>query len=97
MTFLLYEHAAASELLNSNQFGSLRGLLVDDAAITLTHDIRTLQACKHKMSTLFQDIQGGFDNVQAPILAAHLRAHGTPEYMIYWVTSLLTNRTPGCF
>lgn len=57
MTFGRYDHAMASGLINPNQFGSLPGLLVDDAELALTHDIRTLQACKRKVSTFFLDIK----------------------------------------
>lgn len=93
MTVRLHSLASQTGLLNPNQCGSLPGLSVDDAALSLVHDIRTLQAAGNKVSTLFLDIKGGFDNVSALILAARLRAHGIPEYITSWVTSFLSDRS----
>lgn len=89
----LYNFASTSGLINSLQCLSLAGLSVDDAALSITHDIRTLQAAGYKISTIFLDIKGGFDNVSPSILATRLRAHYCPEYIVVWVTSFLSHRT----
>jgi len=48
--------ARAMGLLNPHQCGYLAGLSVTDACNTLTHEVRTLQMNKRKVSTLFLDI-----------------------------------------
>lgn len=93
MTFRLFDHASKSALINPHQCGSLPGLSVDDAALSLIHDVRTLQHSGFKVSTLFLDIKGGFDNVRSSILTNRLRAHRTPTYLTNWVASFLNNRT----
>jgi hypothetical protein len=55
--------------------------------------VKLLQAAGLKVSSLFLDIKGGFDNVQGHILAARLRSHNTPSYIINWVLSFLSDRS----
>ena len=57
------------DLLHPNQCGSLAALGCFDAVATLTHEVRLLQAASFKLSTLFLDVKGGFDNVCANKLA----------------------------
>ena len=52
-------------LLHPNQSGSLAGLGCFDAVATHTHKVCLLQAASFKVSTLFLDVKGGFDNVCA--------------------------------
>ena len=59
---------------------------------TLHQEIRLLQATRLKVSTLFLDIKGGFDNVNSSQLCSLLRKHKTPPYLIAWVSSFLTSR-----
>ena len=63
-------------LLHPNQCGSLAGLGCFDAVATLTHEFRRLQAASLKVSTLFLDVKGGFDNVCANKLAKAVRHTG---------------------
>ena len=63
-----------------------------DATATLTHEVRLLQRLDLKVSSLFLDIKGGFDNVDPSQLSAALRAKGVHRYVIAWVSSFLTNR-----
>src|SRR5712691_3014383 len=93
VTFRLYDHAINCKLLHPNQGGSLPGRSTADAATTLIHEIKLLQFSGLKVSTLFLDIKGGFDNVRAPILAAQLRKHNTADYIVNWVLSFLSHRT----
>ena len=93
VTFRLYAHAVTCKLIHPNQGGSLPGRSVTDAATTLLHEVKLLQASSLKVSSLFLDIKGGFDNVRAPILAARLNSYDTPTYMINWILSFLSNRT----
>jgi hypothetical protein len=55
--------------------------------------VESLQRFRHKVSTLFLDIKGGFDNVSASVLMAHLRMKGVSEYLITWIGSFLRERT----
>src|SRR5712691_1314904 len=93
VTFRLYDHAIRHKLLHPNQGGSLPGRSTSDAATTLVHEVKLLQASGLKVSTLFLDIKGGFDNVRAPVLAARLRKHNTPDYIVNWVLSFLSDRS----
>jgi hypothetical protein len=88
----LAAQARSSGLLHPHQCGSLSGLGCFDAITTLTHEVRLLQAAKLKVTTLFLDIKGGFDNVNSNRLAHILKKGSTPPYIIAWVKSFLSNR-----
>ena len=79
-------------LLHPHQTGSLPGLSTFDATSTLTHEVRLLQRLGSKVSSLFLDIKGGFDNVNPGQLMSALRAKGAHKYLTAWVGSFLTNR-----
>jgi len=85
--------ARASGLLNPHQCGSLAGLSASDAVTTLTHEVKTLQMAGRKVSTLFLDIKGGFDNVNPSSLCGILRAKGVNLYLVSWTRSFLSGRT----
>ena len=84
--------AAASSLglLHPNQCGSLAGLGCFDAVATLTHEVRLLQAVSLKVSTLFLDVKGGFDNICANKLAGILTKGGVSAYLVAWIKSFLS-------
>ena len=84
--------ARAAELINSQQCGSLAGLLASDAATTLTQEVRTLQMARRKVSTLFLDIEGGFDNVNPAALCGMMKAKGVKPYIVFWTKSFLSGR-----
>jgi len=79
-------------LLHPNQCGSLAGPGCFDAVATLTHEVRHLQAASFKVSTLFLDIKGGFDNVCANKLASILAKGGVSAYLVAWIKSFLSGR-----
>jgi len=79
-------------LLHPNQCGSLAGLGCFDAVATLTHEVRLLQAASFKVSTLFLDVKGGFENVCANKLAAILTRGGVSAYLVAWIKSFLSKR-----
>jgi len=79
-------------LLHPNQSGSLAGLGCFDAVATLTHEVRLLQAASCKVSTLFLDIKGGFDNVCANKLGNALTKVGVSAYLVAWIKSFLSKR-----
>jgi len=85
--------ARVSGLHNPHQCGSLAGVSASDATTTLTHEVRTLQMARRKVSTLFLDIKGGFDNVTPPTLCNMLRARGVNPDLVSWTRSFLTGRT----
>ena len=84
--------AKSCSLLYPHQTGSLPGLSTFDATTTLAHEVRLLQRLDLKVSSLFLDIKGGFDNVDPSQLSAALRAKGVHRYVIPWVSSFLANR-----
>lgn len=88
----LFEFAKSSGLLSPHQVGSVKGLSTADGISLLHHEVTLLQASGLKVSTLFLDIKGGFDNVDAKILAQTLRSRNTPNYMIQWISSFLSDR-----
>jgi len=85
--------ARACGLLDQHQCRSLAGLSASDATTTLTHEVRTLQMAQRKVSTLFLDIKGGFDNVNAASLCGMLKAKGVNLYLVSWTRSFLSDRT----
>ena len=48
---------------------------------------------KRKVSTLFLDIKGGFDNVNPSSLCRKLSAKGVSPYLVSWTRSFLTGRS----
>ena len=82
-------------LLHRNQCGSLPSLSSFDActSIALTATVCTLHRPALKVSSLFLDIKGGFDNVDADILCSSLRSKGVDHYLISWVRFFLTGRS----
>jgi len=85
--------AEATGLVNPHQCGSVSGLSASDAVTTLTHEVKTLQMAGRKVSTLFLDIKGGFDNVNPSTLCGMLRAKGVNPYLVSWTKSFLSGRT----
>jgi len=79
-------------LLHPHQTGSRPGLSTFDATSTLAHEVRLLQRLGSKVSSLFLDIKGGFDNVDPGQLTSALRAKGAHKYLVAWAGSFLTNR-----
>ena len=80
-------------LLHRNQCGSLPSLSSFDACTALTDKVRTLQRPALKVSSLFLDMKGGFDKVDADILCSSLRSKGVNQYLISWVRSFRTGRS----
>jgi len=80
-------------LLNPHQCCSLAGYSTMDACTTLTHKIKTLQMAKCKVSTLFLDIKGGFDNINPQQCCCILRSRGISPYLISWTRSVLMGRS----
>jgi len=93
MTVRLSAIARSKGHLHPNQWGSLPRLSASDACLALTHEVRTLQRPRLKVSTLFIDIKAGFDNVDASTLRARVLASHVPSYMVDWVSSFLLERT----
>ena len=85
--------ARSTGLLHDNQCGSLPGLSSSDACLTLTHEVRTLQRPRLRVTTLFLDIKAGFDNVNASPFRARLLVSHVPFYMVDWLSPFLSKRT----
>ena len=80
-------------LLNPNQCASLPSLPSFDAWAALVDIVRTLQRPGRKLSSLFLDIKGGFDNVEADILCRALRSKTVAHYLVAWIKSFLSGRS----
>jgi len=74
-------------IITRHQCGSQAGLSVSDACNTMTLEITTLQMDKRKVSTLFIDIKGGFDNVNPSSLCGMLKAKSVNPYLVSWTRS----------
>jgi len=85
--------ARACGLLDQHQCVSLAGLSASDVTTTLTHEVKTLQMAQRKVSTLFLDIKGGFDNVNASSLCGMLKAKGVNPDLVWWTRSFLSGST----
>jgi len=81
------------KLVHSNECGSLPALSSFDAAISLVDTVRTHQRPGLRVTTLFLDIKGGFDNGNASILCSSLKKAGVPHFMVSWIGSFLSQWT----
>src|SRR5205807_2615223 len=79
--------------IHRNQCGSLPALSSFDACLSLVDTVRTLQRPGLKVSSLFLDIKGGFDNVDSSVLTSFLSSKGTPGYLVAWIRSFLSQRS----
>jgi len=89
--------ARVTGLLNPHQCGLLAGLSASNAVTTITHEVETLQMAGRKVSRLFLDIKGGFDNVNPTTLCCMLRAKGVNPYLVSWTKSFLSARSCGSY
>jgi len=62
----LAAEATICSLIHPLQCGSLPGRSTADAALVLQHNVESFHRLRYKVSTLFLDVKGGFDNVESP-------------------------------
>src|SRR5207253_8548728 len=93
VAYRLAEEARTLGLIHRNQCGSLPALSSFDACLSLADTVRTLQQPGLKVSSLFLDIKGGFDNVDSSVLTSFLSSKGTPGYLVAWIRSFLSQRS----
>jgi len=89
----LSPQAAICSLIHPLQCGLLPGRSTADAALVLQHNVESFHRLRYKVSTLFLDVKGGFDNVESPSLLSLLRRKGVSPYLVQWVGSFLRDRT----
>jgi len=89
----LSAQAAICSLIHPLQCRSLSGRSTADAALVLSHNVESFHRLRYKVSTLFLDVKGGFDNVESPSLLSRLRRKGVSPYLVQWVGSFLRDRT----
>ena len=80
------------DLLHLNQSGSLPSLSAFDACTALADTLRTLQRPALQCCSLFLDIRGEFDNVDADI-CLFLRSKVVNYHLLSWVRSVRTGRS----
>ena len=93
MTSRLSVQAKTCSLIHPLQGGSLPGRSTTDAALVLQHHVESFHRLYYKVSTLFLDVKGGFDNVESPSLLSLLRRKGVSPYLVQWVGSFLRDHT----
>ena len=69
-------------LINPNQCRSVPPVRAFHVVSSLTHEVVIAQKMKLKVSTLFLDIQLGFDNVKPAKLTGPLRERGVSPYLV---------------
>ena len=75
-----------------NQMGSLPHRSTINAAVSLQHWIKDAQFAKRKVSSLFLDVKGGFDNVNHQKLISLLSESGNvPEYLTDWIQNFVAS------
>jgi len=89
----LLAQATMCSLIHPLQCGSLPGRSTADAALVLQHNDESFHRLRYRVSTLFLDVKGGFDNVESPFLLSLLRRKGVSPYLVQWVSSFLRDRT----
>jgi len=89
----LSAQATICSLIHPLQCGSLRGRSTADAPLVLQHNVESFHRLRYKVSTLFLDVKGGFDNVESPSLLSLLRKKGVSPYLVQWTGSFLRDRT----
>jgi len=93
VTSRLTAQATTFSLIHPLQCGSLPGRSTADAAIVLQQHVESFHRLRYKVSTLFLDLKGGFDNVESPSLLSLLCRNGVSLYLVQWVSSFLRDRT----
>ena len=63
-------------------FPGFPGRSTADAILVLQHNVESVHRLRYKVSTLFLDVKGGFDNVESPSLLSLLRRKGVSPYMV---------------
>jgi len=89
----LLAQAAICSLIHPLQCGSLPGRSTANATLVLQHNVESFHRLRYKVSTLFLDVKGGFDNVESPSLLSLLCRKGVSPYLVQWVGSFLRDRT----
>jgi len=89
----LSAQAAICSLIHRLQCGSLPGRSTTDAVLVLQHHVESFHRLRYKVSTLFLEVKGGFDNVESPSLLSLLRRKGVSPYLVQFVSSFLRDRT----
>jgi len=77
----LTAQAVICSLIHPLQCGSLPGRSTTDAALVLQHNVESFHRLRYKVSTLFLDVKGGFDNVESLSLLSLLRRKGVSPYV----------------
>ena len=80
-------------LVHYKQCGCLPALSSFDPALLLVNTVRTLQFPSLKVSTLFLNMKGSFDNVNVSILCSSLKKAAVPNYAVAWIGSFPSQRT----
>jgi len=76
-----------------NQTGSVPKRSTVDAVMSLQHLIKEAQFAKQKMSTIFLDAKGGFDNIDHSKLMGKLKSNGrVPAYILKWIHSFVRDQ-----
>src|SRR5205807_4002287 len=75
-----------------NQTGSLPQRSTTDAVVSLSNWIKEAQFAKQKVSTVFLDVKGGFDNVNHQKLLDILTSEEeVPNYITNWISNFISS------
>jgi len=93
VTSRLSAQATTCSLIHPHQCWSLPRRSTADAALDLQHNVESFDRLHYKVSTLFLNVKGGFDNVESPSRLSLLRRHGVSPYLVQWLGSFRRHHT----
>ncbi|ODM21086.1 hypothetical protein SI65_04139 [Aspergillus cristatus] len=86
------EFCEQKQTLHNGQMGARRHRSAPDAVGCLIEEVHQSWAAKQLAATLFMDIKGAFDHVNAALLVNRLEAMGLDGSLVNWVASFLSDR-----
>jgi ribonuclease HI len=89
ITFEMGRH----KLVSPSQFAGRRNTSINDAALTVIHDIQRAWQFGHVATILTFDISGYFNNIHHGYLIKMLKAKGFATNLVLWTESFLKDRT----
>jgi retron-type reverse transcriptase len=80
-------------LIPPTQFSGRQNTSINDAALTVVHDIQRAWQYGHVATVLTFDISEYFNNIHHDFLVQMLKAKGFPANLVQWTRSFLKDRT----
>jgi hypothetical protein len=79
-------------LIDSNQYGGLKGVSTTHALVDMVHNWLRAAEQHETVRVLLLDYSKAFDHVDHNILLQKLKSMGTPDILLRWLSSFLSDR-----